>query len=393
MEYLFVLLLGGGVGGFIAAFQSNKPSQEKQNYIALPLSDKRAPLGFLGDTLVGMAAATVAYALMGVLPTELPDSDVDGGNTPPVVYDYSSIIRFLGVGIAAGYAGIRILDIASQQMTKEKTEQMISEAQRQQEIKNTIDRILTDARALLVKGDYKLAQQRFEQVLRLDSSNIPAKIGTAVARNFLHWEDHKEPVMLLTQVVQEISTSGKKTEDYDEIYPYKARAYYNLACIKALNLESYSKKEVIDDLNNAINLSDSYKYKAYEDEDFIAISDDPEFKDLIKPNNYFKEKTFVEIKVPCEFEESEKERIREFLQYRGYEVKISSLDYTAGYTAGVDGLPSVKYFSQKPGRLEQASQLCKYLKHLDISTDVPVFIEEAEHSGNLERIELWCGKS
>src|SRR6266853_846966 len=105
-----ILAVSGGFGGFIAALRN-----PFANSLRLPFWSATLNLGCLGDVFVGVAAALVSYTFLGMLPTSGPVSTTN--------LSEEIALKFVGLGIAAGYAGIRILDRAALEMLRAKQDQ------------------------------------------------------------------------------------------------------------------------------------------------------------------------------------------------------------------------------------------------------------------------------
>jgi tetratricopeptide (TPR) repeat protein len=253
-----VLFFSGTFGGLIGAIKKGGA-----NKINLPFSDGYIKIGFFGDLIIGSAAAFVAYTFLSILPEK--EINVTG----------PFLIRLFGFGVLTGYAGIAILDkisldILSQKIDETKKElraestQFISESIEKASI---ISKLIEKGYYYLATDDFAVALDYYDDVLKLDPDNLDAKIGVAISRNYINPNDHVEPVKLLTDVLVS--------------QPKDARALYNRACIKALNLGSYSSEDAINDLKLSILIKDSYAVKAKSDKDFDGIRDTEEFKNVL----------------------------------------------------------------------------------------------------------------
>jgi tetratricopeptide (TPR) repeat protein len=261
-EYLVILTISGGFGGFIAAFSS-----EKKNDVILPFCEGKAlRLAFLGDIAIGIAAALVSYTLLGII----PNTQSQQQNKPTA----DTAARYIGLGIAAGYTGIKVLDRASIELLREKQKELSNslEVVHGEVAKSaTVNDLISEGRTSTLSGKYHLAIEIYKRTLEIDPTNSSAKLGLAVASNYLNSNDHVEPVKLINEVIQSD--------------PNLAKAYYNRACIKALNQESYSTEEIMKDLKEAIRLDENYRQIAQTDDDFKSkgFRDTSVFKELVQP--------------------------------------------------------------------------------------------------------------
>jgi len=241
-----ILAVSGGFGGFIAALRN-----PFANSLRLPFWSATLNLGCLGDVFVGVAAALVSYTFLGMLPTSGPVSTTN--------LSEEIALKFVGLGIAAGYAGIRILDRAALEMLRAKQDQLAQDVE--------VAKLLDAARDLKQKKHYKQAAELFERVLEIEPENEDGKIGFATASSYINEQDHALPIKILSEVVAK--------------NPRAVEAFYNRACIKALNLGAYSKEDVLADLREAINIDGSYKHYAVTDIDFKKLVDTPEFQAIV----------------------------------------------------------------------------------------------------------------
>ncbi len=101
----------------------------------------------------------------------------------------------------------------------------------------------------------------YDKALKIDPCNDAVLIGKAKAyRRLSDWDS---AINILDSVI--------------ETNPDAERAYYNRACYKNLS-KKYPKKEVLQDLCEAINKFDKYCQYAIVDEDFKDLIEDADFK-------------------------------------------------------------------------------------------------------------------
>ncbi|MES2469977.1 MAG: hypothetical protein V4675_21985 [Verrucomicrobiota bacterium] len=235
------LIVGGGFGGFLAAFGSSSLHQ-----LSLPHTDGRWSLGFIGDILIGVGSAIAAYALLtNVLP---PDK------TAP---DYA--IRVAGFGLATGFAGLKIMRKVSLDFLKEKQDSLSSDL--------TVVRLVERGRDELNKKRYASAVDTFEKALALSPHDIESKLLYATALSFKESSQHKRPVKLLKEVIAS--------------QPDNSKAHYNMACIMALNTPEYTMAEIFDSLEQAVALDTDYAMYAKGDPDWDALRSDGRFQQII----------------------------------------------------------------------------------------------------------------
>ncbi len=244
-EYVYIvfLTLGGAMGGFIAAFRH--PSL---NEFHPPFSRDTWTLGSFGDILVGVVAAFVGSAFLNIFPKKNLDQ-----------FDVETVIQFIGWGAVAGYSGIAVLDRASAELFRTKQNELAKKVQ--------AVGLIDEGRDFLAKGHYDSALEVSKQALQLDPANEQAKISMAVAQSYLDPNNHEQPIQMLNEVIQ--------------TNPNSARAYYNLACIKALNPSQYPNDQILADLQKAVAMDKSYKIRANVDPDLKAVSGLAEFKQII----------------------------------------------------------------------------------------------------------------
>jgi len=252
------LAVAGGFGGALSAIRTPTP-----NAVIVPFTARKWNLGFLGDIFIGIGAGVAIYAFNAVFPS----SSSEKIHAP----DVDVLLRFFGLGLIAGFAGVRILDKLAAEMLKQKvndletkTAAQYAEVQKQLEIA----RLLTDGRDFYYKKLYKSAVEAYDKVLVLDPQNPKARVNKAAALNSLDPLNHQEPVQLINAA---LSTDPK--------VPF---GYYNRACIKALNPTAYKTAEVLDDLEKAITDDPSNKVLAAADPDLASVKNEPRFKELIK---------------------------------------------------------------------------------------------------------------
>jgi tetratricopeptide (TPR) repeat protein len=252
------LALAGGFGGALSAIRTPTINQ-----IIVPFTGRKVDLGFAGDILVGIGAGLAIYAFNAVFPS----SSADKIRIP----DVDVLLRFFGLGLIAGFAGVRILDKMAAELLKQKVNDLetktaiqLAEVQKQLEIA----RLLADGREFYYKKLYKSAVETYDKVLALEPRNPKAQVNKAAALNSLDPRNHQAPVQLINAALV--------------IDPKVPFGYYNRACIKALNPDTYTPEEVLADLEKAIADDPSNKVLATDDPDFAAVRNAPRFKDLIK---------------------------------------------------------------------------------------------------------------
>lgn len=258
MQFLVpaTLALAGGFGGALSAIRT--PSV---NQIILPRSGRIMHLGFVGDILIGIGAGLAIYAFNALFPSSSSENVLK----PNV----DILLRFFGLGLVAGFAGVRILDKLAAELLKQKVSALESktaaqhaELQRQLEIA----RLLTEGREFYYRNLYKSALEAYDKVLAVDPGNAKARVNKAAALNSVNPRDHQDPVRLINEALIA-----------DPKVPF---AHYNRACIKALNLGTYTAEEALADLEKAIRDDPFNKELAKKDPDFDSVRNDQRFKDL-----------------------------------------------------------------------------------------------------------------
>lgn len=248
----------GGFGGALSAIRT-----PATNRIIVPFTGRKVDLGFLGDILIGIGAGLAIYAFNAVFPSSSADKIL----TP----DVDVLLRFFGLGLIAGFAGVRILDKLAAELLKQKVNELETKTAAQHaEVQKQLEiaRLLTDGRDFYYKELYKSAIEAYDKVLALDPENAKARVNKAAALNSLNPQNHQEPVQLINAALVT-----------DPKVPF---GHYNRACIKALNPAAYPAQETLDDLDKAIKDDPSVKVLAAKDSDFNAVKNEQRFKDLIK---------------------------------------------------------------------------------------------------------------
>jgi len=115
----------------------------------------------------------------------------------------------------------------------------------------------------VISENYALAIETFKDALKVFPDDSDAKVGLANALNFQDERNHELPVKLITEAL--------------ETNRNNAHGLYNRACIKALNHNIYGIENIINDLLDAISLSEGYREKAITDDDFKFIKGTKEF--------------------------------------------------------------------------------------------------------------------
>ena len=231
-QILFALMCAGGLGGIVRAIVENARTE---NVITLPVSRRTLALGWLGDALIGGCAAIVAYNFFNVLTASQTSA------TAP------EAVRLAGFGIAAGYAGARILNAMLDKFPQQKLDRLAAEQ---------------EALRLHSSGKYAMAARKFRELLAADPSDQQTRANLALSLSYTGDEGLKEAIALLDEVI--------KAE------PKRDEAWYNLACLRAVaKHRSYSDEEVFEPLRKALELNADWKSYLAKDVDFDRFRTSP----------------------------------------------------------------------------------------------------------------------
>ena len=231
-QILFALMCAGGLGGIVRAIVENARTE---NVITLPVSRRTLALGWLGDALIGGCAAIVAYNFFNVLTASQSSA------TAP------EFVRLAGFGIAAGYAGARILNAMLDKFPQQKLDRLAAEQ---------------EALRLHSSGKYAMAARKFRELLAADPSDQQTRANLALSLSYTGDEGLKEAIALLDEVI--------KAE------PKRDEAWYNLACLRAVaKHRSYSDEEVFEPLRKALELNADWKSYLAKDVDFDRFRTSP----------------------------------------------------------------------------------------------------------------------
>lgn len=218
------LSVAGGIGGLVRAIVEDTRTD---NELTMPFSRKRIALGWLGDALIGGCAAVVGYTFFNVLSASASTAGPD-------------IVKLAGFGIAAGYAGARILNAMLDKFPERK-----------------LDLLAARQEALRLYGSrkYALAARKFRDILSQDPSDLQTKANLALSLSWTGDDGVREAISLL--------------EDVLKADPKNAEAWYNLACIRSVaNFRQFSDDEVLEPLRKAIELDGTWREYARSDDDF-----------------------------------------------------------------------------------------------------------------------------
>ncbi|HEX8987687.1 MAG TPA: tetratricopeptide repeat protein [Rhodocyclaceae bacterium] len=223
--FVLTVLFGfGGIGGIVRAIIEDSRTE---NSVTMPFSKRLLALGWVGDLLVGGAAAIVGYTFFDMLGTGTGDK-------------IPGTVKLAGFGIAAGYAGARILNAMLDKFPERKLDLLAAKQ---------------DALRLLQSHKYLLAARRFRDIVAQDPSDVQARASLALALSYTGEDGIREALELLDKVV---------ADD-----PNNAEAWYNLACIRAIaTFRQFSDDEVLTPLKKAIDLDPVWAQNLKTDKDF-----------------------------------------------------------------------------------------------------------------------------
>jgi tetratricopeptide (TPR) repeat protein len=146
-------------------------------------------------------------------------------------------------------------------------QQSVSQLTERMDLDQKVEPFLRDAVFYSGQGKHLEAAMSFERALIYDPESEEVKLGLAVAKSFAFPEDLSEPLEILDEVI--------------ENNPNSAKAFYNRACIRCVDVDGPNHDQWIDDLGVAIELRPDYREYAKRDNDFEKYKDNPEFKELV----------------------------------------------------------------------------------------------------------------
>lgn len=276
--YLFVAAASGGFGGLVHGMTR---SPDTHYAIVVPFLDVRKELGFVGDILVGTAAAASILFVMDTL----------FGLKVDQLTQAHALLKFIGLGVISGYAGSAILDNLSVLISKR----------------------LVKSQEELVKAQVELAQQEMQKLKAQMQASSRATDLMALASAYMRWKLYDEALLLFDEAIKNdpnnancyirksfvyaeraasLKSSAEKASLYDSaiqltdtaigVDPSSARAYYDRACYHQLKKEKGSKERILSDLKTAIEKNDYMKKMARYDPDLESLRNDPDFKKLVE---------------------------------------------------------------------------------------------------------------
>lgn len=287
--YILVLSFGGGLGGLCYSLIENKgylklcsihryeddkdtedkKKENKEDEKRPDVNDKKLglDLGCIGDILIGIGSAFAVFLVLSGL-VKLTKDSIDLGN----------IFMLASLGIVAGAGGKYIFPMLVKKM-QEMIDAKDTANKALQKASDTGDEAKKDHKESLIQLDRALvpignlyldkenlgqAERSFNYALEVNPQSAEAKVGLAlIKRRQGYLED-----------------AIKFCTDAIKIAPNFAIAYYNRACYKCLSEQPV--KEILDDLKKAIELDESLRKYARDDEDFKSIKDSKEFQEIIK---------------------------------------------------------------------------------------------------------------
>ena len=257
-QVLLIIAVPSFCGGIVFGILSGK-----SNKLRLPLSGKLIELGFLGDALVGVAAAVSIFFIAGPLLNLKLDN----------LTHMEGQIKIISLSLLSGFAGVRVLTSMSSQLLDKLS--AVDKRLDSFEDKESVDELIADGRFHMKNAEdakesgielseLEKALVAFEEALDIDRENEIAT--TEIAKVYRKMKKLNKAVSVL--------------QEYVAINPKSARAYYNMACYKALL--GLGKEKVVTDLEKAITLSGRYKRLVMLDNDFSKFHTDEDFKNLCK---------------------------------------------------------------------------------------------------------------
>jgi hypothetical protein len=282
MELKYQVLLwiaaAGAFGGFVDGLLSEK-------IYSLRFGKEMKNLGSVGDCLVGATAGIAIFSVAG----SLLNVDFTAMSGP------GEFVRVIALGVLSGFAGIRLLQpmtegfvkkLASEEAQK-KFKSLVTESVEASMDINLANGCITKYEATEkvpeVKDEERQkmltdAEKAVARVLQREPTNLEAlrTKGKVLKRQAELKKDSKDKIPLYSEAIT-------ITDRMIEINPQSDIGYYNRACYKALlwNLErNRSVPDVLDDLGEAIKLSELNRERAKTDPDFDSIKTEELFLEL-----------------------------------------------------------------------------------------------------------------
>jgi tetratricopeptide (TPR) repeat protein len=257
---VLIVIIGGCFGGFLRGLRT-----KNDYHVNLPFLSKPTQLGVFGDVLNGAAGGLVVFLLLASLLHDKIKS---------VCLEPSALIQVLGITAVAGFLGPQILKLSSEKLFSgddldrlENVEQDVKKMEKYAEANN-----------LIQIGEYHTSQRRFSTAIRFYQQAFDADPSNdfALTREAHAWKRLKPPN--LSKAIEVVTRAI-------DINPANGRAWYNLACYKALL--GHTPDEVINHLKKAIALTSAHGESIYiaianEDTDFDELREVPEFQALLK---------------------------------------------------------------------------------------------------------------
>jgi len=271
---LLAVTLGGIGGGFTLALSGGE-----RYGLKMPArhggTDTKIDPGYLGDMFVGLMAGLLGVSVCSRnLKTSLFDP-----NTSSLVD-----LWFMDFGIAfvSGFLGLRLIKTVS---TKFMQEQQLRETHELAEESKELASGLAGTNAFLAgqealrAGQYDLAEQCFQRGQSLDGeTTIRCLIGLGQAYRCMG--KLPEAIAILDDAI------GQK--DRETVKSRVAVAYWNRACYKVLAVpdSERAKESALDDLQQAVQLQDSFRQDLNSEPDLVSLKDDVRLRRLAQEPGY-----------------------------------------------------------------------------------------------------------
>ena len=264
LELVLLIFLGGAYGGTVSGIL-----RDRSYKIQWPGGHK-FDMGFIGDALVGGAAAISVFAIAG----SLLNIDLTKLN------EAGEFLKVLAIAIVSGFGGISVLQNLSDNLLKSIEEKVDQQVERVDQLDEQVELIKLQEQIESIKhqerisefvrtADFYTDNQKYEEALMFYNQALTI--------------DPKNPKALINKGAV-LKRMGKVQEAYDIVNqiidrdPNHQKAWYNRACYGCLL--GHDKADVIRDLQKAISLFPQYKVIAANDQDFSRLINEPEFNSL-----------------------------------------------------------------------------------------------------------------
>lgn len=259
---LTAVLLGGIGGGFTLALSGGERYGLKFPGMHGGGDTKFDP-GCLGDMFVGLMAGCLGVSLCS---RNLKTSLFDPASSS------MADLWFMDFGIAfvSGFLGLRLIKTVSTKFMQEqqlKHTQELAEESKELASASAGTNVYLEGQEAIRTGQYKYAEQCFQKGIDLEEGkSIRSMIGLAQAYRWLG---------LLPEAIAKLD-DAIRFRSWEQVESRLAVAYWNRACYKVLSMpdSERAKASALEDLQQAIELQESFRQSLNSDTDLVSLKDD-----------------------------------------------------------------------------------------------------------------------